>query len=132
MKELPTVADCMAKRPRSLAPDTPILDAIKFLLKHRISGAPVVDADGKLVGIISEKDCLKLVARGVDNRPPTGCVADFMSREVRCIPSNMDIYFAAGRFLAEVFRRFPVVDDGRLVGQISRRDLLAAMLANLD
>jgi CBS domain-containing protein len=117
----------MATRLHTLREDVPILDAVDFLLKHRVSGAPVVNADKELVGIISEKDCLKLVAEGVDSRPPKGLVREFMSRDVFTIPADMDIYYAAGLFLREPFRRFPVVEGGRLVGQVSRRDILTAL-----
>ena len=122
----------MATELKTLTPDTPILEAVDFLLNGRISGAPVLDDTGALVGIISEKDCLRLVARGVDNDIPAGVVGDFMTTEVQTVPPSMDIYYCAGLFLKNVYRRLPVVEDGRLVGQVSRRDLLRAMREGLD
>ena len=124
--KLPLVADYMATELHTLGPDTDIHYAVGFLIDNRISGAPVVD-DGKLVGILSEKDCLRLLATGVDHTDPQGTVKDFMVSAVETIPSNVNIYFVAGMFLQKPFRRFPVVDDGVLVGQISRRDILRAI-----
>ncbi len=125
--ELPAVRDVMATRLHTLERETDILDAVDFLLKHGISGAPVVNEDGALVGVLSEKDCLRIVAEGVDCEAPTGTVGDFMTREVETVPPEMDIYYAAGLFLKTPYRRFPVVADGKLVGQVSRCDVLRAV-----
>ena len=111
----------------STEPDTDIRDAVDFLLEHKISGAPVVDETGALLGVISEKDCLKLLAKGADHQRVAGTVAEYMTTDPETLPSRMDIYFAAGVFLNRSFRRFPVVDDGKLVGQISRRDILDSL-----
>ena len=128
MVELPRVKDVMATNLLTLEETTDILDAVDLLLKHAISGAPVLDSGGQLVGVISEKDCLKLIAEGVNAEPPHGTVGEFMSRDVVTVPPEMDAYYAAGRFLKESFRRFPVVDEaGKLVGQLSRRDLLRVL-----
>ena len=132
MRTLPTVREYMATKPWTLSPDMEILNAVEFLLKHRISGAPVVDKDKHVVGMISEKDCLKLLAEGVDHDVPHGSVAEFMTTEVESIPPDMDLYYAAGLFLKRSYRRFPVVDDGTLVGQISRRDILRAIRLHLE
>jgi CBS domain-containing protein len=97
-----------------------------------VTGAPVIDDDNRVIGILSEKDCLRLLSVGVDNDPPSGTVGDFMSREVRCIPITMNVYFAAGMFLNDHVRRFPVVkDDKTLVGAITRFDILRAIQKNL-
>ncbi len=128
LRELPTVREFMATGLKTIPADMPILKAVDFLLKHKVSGSPVVDGDQKLVGIISEKDCLAVMIHGgADHDIPTGTVAEYMSKTVNTLPPDMDIYYAAGRFLKHVYRRFPVVEDGRLVGQISRRDLLRAI-----
>ena len=82
--------------------------------------------------MISEKDCLRLITKGVDNKIPKVNVADFMSTKVTSILPEMDIYFAAGIFLKNAYRRFPVVDKkGKLIGQISRRDILMAIQDNI-
>jgi CBS domain-containing protein len=116
---------------RALRPETPILDAVDFLLKHRVTGAPVVDESGRILGMLSEKDCLKLLAKGVDGEVPQGTVSDFMTSELVTIPPDMNVYFAAGLFLTLTVRRLPVVEDGKLVGAITRFDILRVIQANL-
>jgi predicted transcriptional regulator len=124
-----TVGEFMATDLLTLEPDMDIYDAVAFLIDERISGAPVVDGTGQLVGLMSEKDCLRLLAKGSNNTHAEGQVRDFMTKEVETIPREMDVHFAAGLFLAKPYRRFPVVENGRLVGQISRRDILKAIRA---
>jgi CBS domain-containing protein len=132
MVKLPVVRDHMDRRVATLRPETDILDAIGLLLEKRVTGAPVVDKSGRLVGILTEKDCLRLVAAGVGGDLPCGSVATFMSPNPETIPPDMDVYFAAGLFLKRTFRRFPVVEDGKLVGAITRFDILRAIQANLS
>ncbi len=127
MDRLPVVREYMARKLLTLKSDTEILDVVAFLLKHKISGAPVVDNKEHLVGVISEKDCLNLLAKGVNANVPHGSVAEFMTTEVETISPDIDLYYAAGLFLKSNYRRFPVVEDGVLVGQISRRDILRAI-----
>jgi CBS domain-containing protein len=131
MAKLPVVREHMDKRVPTLRPETDILDAIGFLLKNRVTGAPVVDKSGRLVGILTEKDCLKLVAVGVDGNLPRGDVATFMTPDPATIPPDMDVYYVAGLFLKRDFRRFLVVEDGKLVGAITRFDILRVIQANL-
>ena len=124
-----TVADIMATRLVTFAPDTNIHEAIRVLLDKRISGAPVVDADGVLVGVLSKKDCLKIVFSSQYHDDWGGPVSDFMSTGVETLDADMDLVSAAQLFLASHFRRFPVLRDGRLVGQVSRYDILRALTA---
>jgi CBS domain-containing protein len=131
MAKLPIVRDHMDIEVCSLRPETEILDAVGVLLEHRVTGAPVVDEAGRLVGMLTEKDCLKLVATGDDANRPHGTVADFMSTEVTTISPDTDVYYAAGLFLHQDFRRFPVVEEGRLVGAITRFDILRVIHAKL-
>ncbi len=117
----------MATDLHTLAAETDIYEAAASLIERGVSGAPVVDDTGALVGILSEKDCLKVLAKGAGHQPAQGTVAEFMVTEVETVPPSMDIYFAAGIFLAKPFRRLPVMEGDRLVGQISRRDVLRAI-----
>lgn len=114
----------------SFTPDTPIEQAMNTLLHHNISGAPVLDEHRMLVGILSEKDCLRVILESAYyNEPPeSGKVADYMSHDVTTISADMDVLDVANYFLNSNFRRFPVVDNGRLVGLVSRRDILRAAL----
>ncbi len=131
MARLPVVRDHMDRHVPTLRPETDILDAVGFLLEKKVTGAPVVDKSGRLVGMVTEKDCLRLVAAGVDGDLPRGSVATIMTPNPETIPPDMDVYFAAGLFLKREFRRFPVVEDGKLVGAITRFDILRVIRANL-
>jgi CBS domain-containing protein len=123
--EVATVKDCMTTKLVTLRPDMRIQEAIKLLLKHKISGAPVVSEERTLIGMLSEKDCLRIFANGAYNTLPGAVVEQYMSREVTTINPDADIFTAAEVFLKHPFRRLPIVDeDGRLLGQISRRDVL--------
>ena len=132
MAKLPVVRDHMDRHVATLRPDADILEAIEFLLEKRVTGAPVVERSGRLVGMLTERDCLRLVAAGIEGNLPRGSVATFMTPNPETIPPGMDIYFAAGLFLKRNFRRFPVVEDGKLVGAITRFDILRVIRANLS
>ncbi len=133
MHRLPTVREFMDTRAYTLSPDTDIIEGVNYLLKKHVTGAPVVDGKGQMVGILTELDCLKLLTLGdKDHEAPSGKVRDFMTANVQSIPPNMDIYYAAGLFMKVAFRRFPVVEDGRLVGTITRLDILRAVRSGLD
>jgi len=123
---VPTVKELMVKKVAALSPEMSMEDAINFLLKHSVSGAPVVDADEKLVGVLSEKDCLRIFANGAYNVLPGGLVNRYMSTTVMTVSPGTDLFTVADILLKKPFRRLPVVDgDGVLVGQVSRRDVLA-------
>ena len=132
MPRLPVVRDHMDRHVATLRPEMDILDAVGVLLEKRVTVAPVVDRAGRLVGILTEKDCLRLVAAGVQGNVPRGSVVNFMTTNPETIPPDMDVYYAAGLFLTRDFRRFPVVEDGKLVGAITRFDILRAIQANLS
>jgi len=119
----------MAKDLITFRPETDIDDAMASILKHKISGAPVVDGTGKLVGMLSESDCIKTILEGPYNNLPggNGKVESYMSRNVITIDADKTILDLAYQFLNTNFRRFPVIDKGRLVGQISRSDILKAI-----
>lgn len=121
------VKDCMTTRVITLTPETNIFEAVQTLLKHDISGAPVVNQTGKLIGILSEHDCIKVTLQRAYFEAGGGKVKDFMSEKVVTVNPNADIISVAQKFLTYNKRRFPVVDRGELVGQISRRDILAIM-----
>ncbi len=132
MSILPAVRDFMAHDVPTLTPDAPVVEAVEFLLDKQVTGAPVVDKQGAIVGIITEYDCLKLLAEGANNQMPTGKVSDYMSKKVITVPAHMNIYFVAGMFLNAQVRRFPVVEDGKLIGAVTRYDILRAVKTNLD
>lgn len=123
------VTDYMTQDVITFHPDQSIADAMDTFLELRISGAPVVDNDGKIIGILSEIDCLKIMVDEAYHNLPHGRinVAKYMSSNVATISMTADVLDVAARFLRTHFRRFPVVDhNGKLVGQVSRRDILKA------
>jgi CBS domain-containing protein len=122
---LPKIKQFMDQVVPVLRPGMQVTEAVDFLLRHRVTGAPVVNRTGRIIGIITETDLLKLISEGVDAKPPTNAeVSDFMTTEVVTVGPETDIYYVAGVFLANHFRRLPVVDNGKLVGAITRFDLL--------
>lgn len=131
MSKLPVVRDYMDKVVPTLRPEVDIMDAVDFLLRNKVTGAPVVNDAGEMVGMVTEKDCLRLLSTGMHHEFPRGTVKDFMSTNVAYVTPTMNIYFVAGLFLQAHYRRFPVVDNGRIVGAITRFDILRAVQANL-
>lgn len=122
-----TSDDYMARDLVTFTPVDDIHTAIKVLLNERISGAPVLDRRGHLVGVLSTKDCLQVVYNTSYHQDWGGRVEDYMSKEVMTIESGTDIVKAADMFMSSTFRRFPILKKGRLTGQISRADLLRAL-----
>jgi CBS domain-containing protein len=122
-----SVKDYMAANLVTFSPDMDVLDAIHLLLENGISGAPVVDKRGNVVGILSEVDCMKVALSASYHEEWGGKVSEFMSRQVKTIDAETNLVEAAELFMKEPHRRFPVMDDNRLVGQISRRDVLRAL-----
>ncbi len=121
------VKDYMARTLVTFKPDTDVLDAIHVLVKNRIAGAPVVDDEGNLIGMLSEFDCMKVALDAGYHGNWGGPVRDFMSDGVQTVDADMSIVDLAQVFINKKFRRFPVMQDTRLVGQISRRDVLRAL-----
>lgn len=121
------VKDYMARTLITFKPETDVLDAVHELVEHRIAGAPVVDDAGNLIGMLSELDCLKIALHAGYHGDWGGPVSDYMSAGVKTVDGEMSIIDLAQVFLDTKFRRFPVVERNRLIGQISRRDVLRAL-----
>ena len=125
--DAPRVADYMAKRLTTLTPDMDIIKAMGILLDKRLSAAPVVDEKGRLIGVLSKKDCLRVAFTASYHQEWGGPVTDFMSHTVETIEADTDIVTAARKFLDGPYRVFPVLRDSRLAGMISRHDILKAL-----
>ena len=121
------VKDYMSANLVTLSPSTPILEAARLLVEKRISGAPVVDHTGNLVGLLSEKDCMRIALQAGYHSEAAGTVEEYMHREVKTVDSERNVVDVAMMFIEDDYRRYPVMKDGRLVGQISRRDVLRAL-----
>lgn len=123
-----TVADYMAKRLVTLTKETSVIDAIKKLLDHKITCAPVLDAGGKLIGMFSEKDGVKVFLESVYNQGMSGKVGEYMSSEIIKVDAGSSIVDLAEKFQSSSVRSFPVFQNSELVGVISRVDLLRALV----
>ena len=122
--KLPIVRDVMARALVTLKPDIDIYKAMEILLKHKVSGAPVIDENYRLLGVLSELDCLRFFTAGAYTQFPGGTVGDFMTKDVRTVGPDAGLFTVAGIFLKHSFRRLPVVENDRLIGQVSRRDVM--------
>ncbi|WP_348674319.1 CBS domain-containing protein [uncultured Abyssibacter sp.] len=121
--------DYMTANLVTLSPDTNVMEAIRILLDKGISGAPVVDKMGRLVGLLSEKDCMRVATHAGYYGEAGGKVSEFMSPDVVTVDGDTSVIEIAKMFMEKPFKRYPVVDDNRLIGSISRRDVLKAILA---
>ncbi len=124
------VTDYMTTNLVTFSPEQSILEVMEKFAKHHISGGPVLDDNGFLVGIISEADCMKQISESrYFNQPILDkSVERFMTKNVETIPHEMSIFDAACVFDKHNRRRLPVMKDGIIIGQISRKDVVIAAL----
>ena len=125
-----TVSDIMKRQLVIFAPEQSIHEVMRAFIKHRISGGPVVDESGTLVVVISEADCMKEISDSRYFNMPIldKSVAHFMSKKVDTIESNTSVFDAAALFSKSSRRRYPVLENNQLVGQVSRKDIVIAAL----
>ena len=105
--------------------DTAIYEVIRTLVENNVTGLPVVNDDMTLAGVITEKDVLKLL---YENRDEPGNVEDFMTEKVISFTPHDSLINIARSFVDNHFRRVPIVANGKLVGIVSRKDIIALML----
>ncbi len=119
----------MATKLISFSPELSIYEGMQSLLKHKISGALVVGKDNKLLGVLSEGDCLKEIIKGryENEMNHSGTVKDHKTTDVTTIEADMGILEAAHFFLERRFRRFPVVKNGKLIGLITQTYVIRAI-----
>ncbi|MDG1191463.1 MAG: CBS domain-containing protein [Flavobacteriaceae bacterium] len=124
------VSDIMTTQLVLFTPEQSIHDVMQAFIKYRISGGPVVDEKGKLIGVISEADCMKEISDSRYFNMPIldKSVGHFMTENVDTIESTLSVFDAAAKFSKSSRRRYPVLEKGRLVGQVSRKDIVIAAL----
>ncbi|WP_459993068.1 CBS domain-containing protein [Methylosoma difficile] len=122
-----TVADYMSKRLVTLSKDTDVFAAIKKLLDHKITCAPVVDDKGHLLGMFSEKDGMHVFLESVYDQGMSGKVCEYMTTDTISVNADSSIIELAEKFLPSSVRSFPVFSENTFVGIISRTDVLKAL-----
>ncbi len=123
MVAVPMVREVFSKYLLSLTPELAILEAIDLLVAKRVPGAPVVEG-GALVGVLTEKDCLRVLSSSAWGEMAGGTVRDYMSKVRATLSVDMDLFAAALVFLDCNFPILPVLDGDRLVGRLTRQELL--------
>ena len=121
-----TVKDIMTPTIVSISPDDLLVDAMDLIVENEISGLPVIDSDGRLVGIISEFDRIKL-ASDEKNDLSTARVADWMTHGVITVDEDATLDQVAELLVRASIRRIPVTSHGRVIGIVGRRDLVRAL-----
>ena len=121
------VIDHMLRNPITIAADAPLADAVRSILRNKISGICVIDNDKKLLGVLSEIDCLQGFLAATYNSSSVGSVSEYMTKDVDVVHLQDNIINVANDMMSKSQRRRPVVENGKLVGQISCRQLLLAV-----
>ena len=118
----------MLHNPVKVKPEDNVYDAIHQILVFKVSGVCVVDEDDKLIGVLSEVDCMRAILSAVYNDAPVGAVSEYMTKAVITASLHENIVDVAADMLEHKHRRRPVVDDeGHLIGQVTCRQLLRAV-----
>ena len=120
--------DIMVSKPLVFHPDRRLLDAVRVLVDQRIPGAPVVDDQGNLVGVLTERAFLEAVVVAGYHAEGGGSVGDHMQTGVQTVDVDASLFDVAMLFIETAFRWFPVVDENRLVGVVARREVLRAII----
>jgi len=126
------VRDIMTRNIISLNPKTKVLEAIDILVNNRISGAPVLDDNGVLQGIISEKDLMVPLEFFSNRKEAESCVEEFMAKDVITFPEDTSIEEIMKALVVNNIKRVPIIKDNKVVGIVSRRDILKYIKTQKD
>lgn len=121
------VSDYMSETPLTITADMPIMAAVRLLVDHDISSVIVIDANKTPVGILTERDCIRTALQAGYFDEGAGIVGDYMTTDITSAGPEDSLMDIAQLFADSPFRRCPVVDQGRLIGMISRRNVLRAL-----
>jgi predicted transcriptional regulator len=125
-----TAKDIMSRNFVTLSPDMDVLEAVHLLVRHNISGSPVVDKLGNLVGVLSEIDCMKAAVQASYHGSKAGRVSELMRKVFETVDVDDSIMSVAKKFASQqhhYYRGYPVMKQNRVVGKIILRDVLKAM-----
>lgn len=130
MPQPSTVNDCMHRQPLTIRQHANLVQAVELIVEHRLTGLTVTDDAGVVQGVLSELDCLRGILAAIynDGDPEHALVSEVMTREVNSCSPGDSIVEAAQSMLDTRQRRRPVLEDGRLVGQVSSRNILWALM----
>lgn len=125
-----TVRDCMSKNMILFTKNQSVIEVVEKLIKHRISGGPVVDENQRVIGVISEGDCIKQISESRYYNMPMEdtSIEKYMSKQVDTMSPDVNLFDAANRFLVSKRRRFPVVENDKIIGIVSQKDILRTAL----
>ncbi|WP_086931313.1 CBS domain-containing protein [Agarilytica rhodophyticola] len=126
------VKDYMDENPHAIMKDATVRDAVTVLMKEQISGAPVIDTQKNLVGFVSEQDCIQEMLNDAFYCEGSPDVTSVMSKDVQTVSPNTSIVEIAEQMAKRPPKNYPVCADGKLIGLISRRLILKALLENDD
>ena len=121
------ILDVMEGELATVRPESPLRPALALMIENRISSVPVVDADGRIVGALNEKDLMK-----VFYEPDTGCVAEVMTRDPLTASLDAPLVDVIDQLMSSDFRRVLIHEDHRLVGVITRSHVMPALLSALE
>ena len=123
------VSKFMVRNPVSVRPDMDVYQATQEILNNHVSGATVIDENGKLVGMLSELDCLQAIMTGVYNGADPGgaLVEEIMTADVKVNDPDEGVLAVATSMLEHKHRRRPIIKDGVLQGQLTCRQILRAV-----
>jgi len=144
-------SDVMTRNVITVTPDMPLVDALKLMVEHRLSGLPVVDGGGALVGILTEGDLLRRAEIGTESKPSwltsvflpgrtagnyvhshARIIGDLMSWPVYTVGAEASLVGIVALMQAHRIKRVPVIDKERIIGIVSRADLLKALLRKIS
>ena len=124
------IQDCMRRNPLTINYNANIVQAVETLIEYKLTGVTVTDDEGRPVGVLSELDCIEAVLNAIynDGDPELALVKDAMTREILSCSPDANIVEVAGEMLSTRQRRSPVIEGGRLVGQVSSSNILWALM----